>query len=49
MPVARLEPYGLVILIGLLIVLPLLGPLVVDLSRFSDGTDTNGHGYVTHP
>jgi len=35
-PVARLEPYGLVILIGLLIVLPLLGAqLGVDLSVVS--------------
>ena len=36
MPFARLEPYGLVILIGLLIVLPLLGTqLGVDLSIIS--------------
>ncbi|MGA7790847.1 MAG: site-2 protease family protein [Xanthobacteraceae bacterium] len=35
-PVARLEPYGLVILIGLLIVLPLLGAqLGIDLSIIS--------------
>jgi Zn-dependent protease len=35
-PVARLEPYGLVILIGLLIVLPLLGAqLGIDLSVVS--------------
>jgi hypothetical protein len=35
-PVARLEPYGLVILIGLLIVLPLLGAqLGVDLGIVS--------------
>ena len=35
-PVARLEPYGLVILIGLLIVLPLLGDqLGIDLSVLS--------------
>jgi Zn-dependent protease len=35
-PFARLEPYGLVILIGLLIVLPLLGAqLAVDLSIVS--------------
>jgi Zn-dependent protease len=36
MPVARLEPYGLLILIGLLIVLPMLGAqLGVDLSVVS--------------
>jgi Zn-dependent protease len=35
-PVARLEPYGMVILIGLLIVLPLLGAqLGIDLSVVS--------------
>ena len=35
-PVARLEPYGLVILIGLLIVLPLLGAqLGIDLNVVS--------------
>jgi Zn-dependent protease len=35
-PVARLEPYGLVILIGLLIVLPILGnQLGIDLSFVS--------------
>jgi Zn-dependent protease len=35
-PVARIEPYGLLILIGLLIVLPLLGAqLGIDLSIFS--------------
>jgi Zn-dependent protease len=35
-PVARLEPYGLVILIGLLIVLPLLGAqLGIDLNVIS--------------
>jgi hypothetical protein len=35
-PVARLEPYGLAILIGLLIVLPLLGAqLGIDLSVVS--------------
>ena len=38
-PVARLEPYGLAILIGLLIVLPLLGAqLGIDLSALSSGT-----------
>ena len=35
-PVARLEPYGIVILLGLLIVLPMLGAqLGVDLSIIS--------------
>ena len=35
-PVARLEPYGLAILIGLLIILPMLGAqLGVDLSFLS--------------
>jgi Zn-dependent protease len=35
-PVARLEPYGLVILIGLLIVLPILGDqLGIDLNFVS--------------
>jgi Zn-dependent protease len=37
-PVARLEPYGLAILIGILIVLPLLGAqLGIDLSVVSRG------------
>ncbi len=35
-PVARLEPYGIAILLGLLIVLPMLGAqLGVDLSMIS--------------
>jgi Zn-dependent protease len=46
--VARLEPYGLIILIGLLIVLPLLGDqLGVDLSFVSRGLVASTRAIIT--